>query len=162
MVSEFRCYSEMFVQEIGFEVSSGGHFDYEDLIHELFVNRGNELYDYSSLIAAHLLGGEEIHGLTYPSIESRNSSQNLALKTSFVDSHFQLINVTAYRIMDVHEQFIYAVEEFDFGLPSDGAVVWKGRKKNWKLTSQGDSLKMVSNGWSWDAFAEDGTLVDPE
>lgn len=162
VVSEFRCTTEMVVQEIGFTDDGQSITEYEAIMYELFMAPGSEYYEYSSSIASHLMGADFIHGLTYPSIASGSSSQNLALKTSFVDTALHFVNATAYRIKAITEPFKYQVDEVDFGTVNQGVVSWKGRKKTWRLTRQGQELRMVSNGWNWDAFDEDDALVDPE
>jgi hypothetical protein len=162
VVSEFRCYTEMVVQEIGFADDCQRLTEYEAIMRELFMARGSVYYDYSSRIASHLMGADFIHGLTYPSIASESSSQNLALKTSFVDAALDFAYSTAYRIKAINEPFKYDVDEVDFATVNQGVVSWKGRKKNWRLTRKGQKLKMVSSGWNWDAFDENGLLVDPE
>jgi len=162
VVSEYRCLTEMVVQEIGFSADGQSNTEYEAIMRELFVAPSHVYYEYSSCIATHLMSGNYIHGLTYPSIASGNMSQNLALKTSFVDIALHFVNATAYRVKAVTEPFKYEVDEVDFGTVNQGLVSWKGRKKTWQLTRQGQMLRMVSNGWSWDAFNEDGVLVDPE
>lgn len=162
VVSEFRCYAEMVVQEIGFAGNDQTATEYEILMHELFVAPGNEYHEYSSRIASHLMSGDFVHGITYPSVASGSRSQNLALKTSFVDTALHLVSTTAYKIKEITEPFRYEVDEIDFGTLDRGKVSWKGRKKKWSLTRKGQELRMVSNGWNWDAFDEHGNLVDPE
>ncbi len=162
VVSEFRCFTEMVVQEIGFADDGQPITEYEAIMRELFVAPGSEFYEYSSRVASHLIGADFIHGLTYPSIVSGSASQNLALKTSFADTALHFVNATAYRIKEITEPFKYEVDEVDFGTVNHGVVLWKGRKKTWRLTRQGQELRMVSSGWNWDAFDEDGVLVDPE
>lgn len=161
-VSEFRCHSEIMLQEIGFIRNESSHSELEKSMHELFTQDGDGLYEYSSCIAHHLMGGEQIHGLTYPSIISNNSSQNVALKPSFVDEHMHLAHVTAYFIKNVRDSSKYDVEEVDFALPENGGLHWKGRKKQWVLRKTDEELKMQSNGWWLDAYDLDGTLVNPE
>lgn len=162
VVSEFRCFTEMVVQEIGFSDHGQSITEYEAIMRELFVAQGSKYYDYSSSIASHLMSGDFIHGLMYPSIASGTFSQNLALKTSFADINLHFVNATAYRIKAITDLFKYVVDEIDFGTVNQGFVSWKGRKKTWLLTRQGQELRMVSSGWSWDAFDEHGVLVDPE
>lgn len=161
-VSEFRCHSEIMLQEIGVIRNKSSHSDLEESMHELFTQDGDGLYEYSSCIAQHLMSGEQIHGITYPSIISNNSSQNVALKPSFVDEHMHLAHVTAYFIKSVRESSKYDVEEVDFALPTDGALHWKGRKKKWVLRKKDEEVKMQSNGWWWDAYDLDGNLLNPE
>jgi len=162
VVSEFRCHQEMVVQEIGFADIDENATEYEIIMHELFISPGNEFYEYSSRIASHLINGGGIHGITYPSLASNSSSQNLALKTSFVDTTLKIVNMTAYKIKSLTDPFKYEVDEIDFGIVEDGKVSWKGRKKKWTLTRKGQQLQMISNGWSWEAHDEKGNLVDPE
>jgi hypothetical protein len=162
VVSEFRCYEELLVQEIGFTNVDQTATEYEIIMHELFAAPGSEYYEYSSRIASHLMSGKELHGITYPSLASNSSSQNFALKTSFVDRALHFINATAYKIKQITDPFKYEVDEIDFGTVEHGKISWKGRKKKWSLTHKGQTLQMVSTGWSWDAYDEGGRLVDPE
>jgi len=158
VVSEFRLYCDLFVQQIGL-ASTGANSDYELLLHEIFTCPGEDLYHYTSQIAEHLIGSDIIHGLLYPSIAANNQSHNLAIKPLLIDSSAVFINATAYRINSVSDAFNFEVDEIDFGVANGNQVLWKGRKKQWPNMK---SLRTVSSGWSWDVFSDDGKLVDPE
>jgi hypothetical protein len=123
---------------------------------------GRTIRAYSARVAHHLMSGP-ISGLLYPSIAAQNKSQNLAVKADFVDTGLRLINASFYHIKEIKDKHQYETEELDFAIPdSKGALEWKGRKKQWVLRKQGEELKMVSNGWTWDACSPDGSLVEPE
>lgn len=162
VISEFRVSSDVNLQEIGFKNSETPSSDYENLLNEIFTFPGNEFYLYSSCIASHLMTGTDIHGITYPSIISQNQSQNVALKTDCIDSMANFVNATAYKVTAVIDKFKYNVDEVNFGVKDGDGVCWKGRRKKWTIASPRSELKMVSNGWTWDAFDELGMLVDPE
>lgn len=80
-----------------------------------------------------------------------------------MDTSLRLINASFYHIKEIKDKHQYETEEVDFAIPdSKGTLEWKGRKKQWVLRKQGEGLKMVSNGWTWDAYSPDGSLVEPE
>ncbi len=160
--SEWRTTAELVLQEVG--LSDGWKLsDTERIYHEIFTAIDPAMYKYSACVARHLVSGPQISGLLYPSMAAQNASHNLALKTEFVDSGLRFVNASLYHVKSASAAFQYEVEEMDFALPNaDGSLNWKGRKRQWVLRSQGDSLKMVSTGWSWDAYDPAGVLVDPE
>jgi hypothetical protein len=134
----------------------------EQLYHDIFTSVDNAIYEYSARVAHHLMTGP-ICGLLYPSIAAQNKSHNLAIKAEFVESGLRLVNASFYHIKEASGRHQYATEELDFCVPdSDGILQWKGRKRQWVLRKQGEQLKMVSNGWTWDAYSPDGRLVEPE
>jgi hypothetical protein len=121
------------------------------------------MYRFSDWVARHLLSGDPISGILYPSIEAQNGSHNLALKTWFVDTGLRFVNASLYYIKDTPVTHTYESEEIDFAISNpDGTLNWKGRKRQWILRNQGDQLKMISTGWSWDGYDLTGTLVNPE
>jgi hypothetical protein len=157
---EWRNTAKMTLQEVGLseDQSPSG---IEHLYHDIFTSPDPGMYKYSARVAHHLMSGP-ISGLLYPSIAAQNKSHNLAVKAAFVETGLRLVNAAFYHIRGVKDQQ-FETEELDFAIPdSKGVLEWKGRKKQWVLRKQGDELKMVSNGWTWDAFAPDGSLVEPE
>jgi RES domain len=158
---EWQNTAKMTLQEIG--LSDGPDASgIERLYHEIFTSPDPEIYPYSARVAHHLMSGN-ISGLLYPSIAAQNKSHNLAIKAEFVEPGLRFINASFYHIKEVKDKHQYEVDELDFATPGSGAVLeWKGRKKQWVLRKQGDELKMVSNGWTWDAYSTDGSLVEPE
>lgn len=162
VVAEYRVYVPMVVQRIGFPDDNAMASDYEELLKKIFTFPGPDYYVYSAQVANHLLGGDVVHGIVYPSIEAQNQSENLAIKTDFVDKNVHLVNATAYEVVSVSEKHQYRVNEVDFGICEEEQVTWMGRKKKWAIKKNGQALKMVANGWNWDAYDEEGNLIDPE
>lgn len=160
--SEWRNTSDLILQDIGLSVD-GNTSDVERIYYKIFTSTDPAMYRYSARVARHLLSGDFISGLLYPSVAAQNGSHNLALKTKFVDTGLRFVNASLYHLKSVTEPFKYETEEIDFALPNrDGTLNWKGRRRQWVLRKQGDQLKMVSNGWSWEAYDMSGALVDPE
>src|ERR1019366_1908103 len=158
---EWRNTTNMILQEVGLseELDPEG---LERLYHDIFTSPDPKVYGYSSRVAHHLMSGP-LSGLLYPSIAAQNKSHNLALKADFVDGGLRLINASFYRIKDVKAKHQYEIEELDFAKPdSKGIFEWMGRKRQWVLRKQGDELKMIANGWTWDAYSLDGKRVEPE
>jgi hypothetical protein len=158
---EWRNTAKMTLQEVGLseDLDPSG---IEKLYHDIFTSPDPGVYKYSARVAHHLMSGP-ISGLLYPSIAAQNKSQNLAVKADFVDTGLRLINASFFHIKDVKDRHQYETEELDFAIPdSKGNLEWKGRKKQWVQRKQGEELKMVLNGWTWDAYSPDGNLVDPE
>jgi hypothetical protein len=160
--SEWRNTTDMLLQEVGL-LAEKNVSNIERIYHEIFTSTDPAMYKFSARIARHLLSGDPISGLIYPSIAAQNSSQNIALKTGFVDAGLRIVNVSLYYLKNATASFQYETEEIDFALPNhDGSLNWKGRRRQWVIRKNGDQLKMVSNGWSWNAYDMAGTLVDPE
>jgi hypothetical protein len=152
--------ADILLQSVGFD---GEHVNLEKLYHDLFTSRDEDMYKYSSLIASHLMTGPGISGLLYPSIANQNQSHNVALTKQFVDSGLRLRYAAVLYVKSRSSDSIYEVEEVDFGKPdANGTLVWAGRRREWNLRNQDDSLEMRANGWEWEAFLPDGTYVDPE
>jgi hypothetical protein len=161
--AEWRNTLNLLLQEVG--LSAGGIMsDVERIYHEIFTSTDPAMYRFSARVARHLLDfGNPVSGLIYPSIAAQNDSQNVALKTMFVDTGLRFVNASLYYVKDVTGPFRYEVEEMDFAIPSrDGSLDWKGRKRQWVLRKQGDELKIVSDGWALNAYDVAGALVDPE
>jgi RES domain len=160
--SEWRNTTDMVLQEVGL-LAGGNASDIERIYHSIFTSTDSAMYKFSARAARQLLCGDQISGLLYSSIAAQNASHNLALKTEFVDAGLRIVNVSLYYLKNVMASLQYEIEEIDFALPKpDCSLDWKGRKRNWTLRKQGDELKMVFNGWSYDAYDVAGALVDPE
>lgn len=162
VISEYRGIDKLVVQEVGFQNSKSEKNEYEKIIHAIFTHPTHDYYEYSSKIASHLMRGDQLHGIIYPSIISGNQSENLALKTEYADNFLTLINCTAYRIKSIEDASKFNVEEVNFGVNNNGTIHWKGRKKQWTLKEKGLQLTMKANGWQWDAYDINQKLVDPE
>lgn len=77
---------------------------------ELFTESADEvknLYWFTSAIARSLLyglggshNGSRLDGLVYPSVESKFSGQNIALKESFAYDHLKLIGAVMYKVVE--------------------------------------------------------------
>lgn len=151
---------ELILQSVGF---SGKNLGLEGVYNGIFTSDNESMYKYSSIIAKHLMNGDQIHGISYPSIISGGRSQNVALKKSTVDTNMRLIYASAFRVKELYKNGSYRLEEIDFAIPDDsGKLIWTGRKHKWVLRKQGDELTVISNGWDWDAYLPDGTWVSPE
>jgi len=160
--SEWRNTTDMLLQEVGLS-NNENVLDIEKIYHNIFTSTDAAMYKFSARIARHLLSGDPISGLIYPSIAAQNNSHNIALKTGFVDTGLQVVNASLYYLKNATSSFQYEIEEIDFALPKlDGSLNWKGRKRQWVIRESGGQLKMVSNGWSWNAFDPAGILVAPE
>lgn len=160
-VGEWECLQNLRLQILGFETSDS---EFEILLHEIFTSKSTDMYEYTATIANHLFRGDSIDGLLYPSIASDNKSQNLALKTSYVDSSARLVNVRYFSISNEVSPFQYQCEEIDFATPtSTGKLDWKGRPAVWKITENGGSLDMVAGqDRRWKAYdSTTGKIVDP-
>jgi hypothetical protein len=158
---EWRNTAQMTLQEVGLseDLDPSG---IEQLYHDIFTSPDPGVYKYSARVAHHLMSGP-ISGLLYPSIAAQNKSHNLAVKADFVETGLRLINASFYHIKDMKDGHQYETEELDFAIPdSKGVLGWKGRKRHWVLRKQGEEFKMVSNGWTWDAYSPEGSLVEPE
>lgn len=161
IVGEFRCYQAMFMNLLVDPVARPPHSEYEHLVRTLFTHPGEELYKYTSKISEHLLKGDFINGLLYPSIITGSDSDNLALKAEFCDRSLSLAHATAYRVKEVGPTFKYEVDQFDFAKPRNGLLEWRGRVKKWELPEPAGEYKVVRDGAAHDVFDKFGKLVDP-
>ncbi len=160
--AEWRTTIDVLLQEVGLSGEESIP-DIEKIYEKIFRSTDPKMYRFSARVARHLLSNDRISGLLYPSIAAQNGSHNLALKTGFVDAGLQFVNASLYFIKDITTPQQYQTEEIDFALPTnDGSLDWKGRGRQWVLRKQGDRLKMVSTGWSYDAYDLSGALIDPE
>lgn len=160
IVSKWKNTRDLILQEVGLNTGSQ---EIEQLYHNIFTSREEAIYPYSSKIANHLIGSDPIGGLLYPSIINQNQSHNVVLKKEFVDSGLRFVNAVFYNVNSISNDNKFEVDEVDFATSSDGiSVDWKGRKKEWPLKNQGDEVKMVSNGWDWEAYTVDGHYIEPE
>lgn len=150
---------EFILQEVGFSARPSG---LEKLYHDIFTSRNESTYEYTSRVAKHLMSGDFIAGLLYPSIVNQNQSHNLAIKKDYVDSGLSLVSATLYLVKDISSDSKYEVEQLDFATPKGEELDWKGRIKQWQMTRKGEELKFVSNGWDWNAYDRDGNKVEPQ
>ncbi len=160
--SEWRTTLDLVLQEVGLAAESDTS-EVEQIYQQIFTSCDSEMYKYSARVARHLLSGDPISGLVYPSVAAQNGSHNLALKTGFVDHGMRFVNAALYIVKNITTPHKYETAEIDFATANpDGSLDWKGRIRRWVLRNQGDQLTMVSTGWSWDAYNVAGVLVDPE
>lgn len=162
IVSEWRSRDSIILQQVGFVESRDKKSEYEQFLHDIFTFEGSELYPYSSALSQHLIGSKIIDGIMYPSIESQNQSQNLALKKETIDEKFEFAYAYVYRVKEIKPNFQYDVDKIDFILPEGDSLKYKEGKEQWVIREDGGELKMHGNGWGWDAYSSDGKLVDPE
>jgi hypothetical protein len=164
--SEWRNTMDMTLQGVGLskdENALSALSNIERIYHEMFTSPDPAMYKFSARVARHLLASDQISGLLYGSVAAQNESQNVALKTAFVDAGLRFINASLYHIKGTPGPYKYVTEEIDFAVPNaDDSLDWKGRRRQWMIRKPGDQLEMVSNGWCWDAYDLDGRLFDPE
>ncbi len=161
IASKWKGQESLVLQAVG--VSEDDNVDeLANLFRDIYTHPDPALYPFSSQVAQHLMSGEALAGMLYPSISNQNQSHNVALKKSWVDAHLQFTYAGLYYIKAV-DGTNYEVDEIDFATSPDGiSLDWKGRKRNWVIIEAGGSLKMVFNGGEWEAYKLDGTWVDPE
>jgi hypothetical protein len=98
--SEWRNTIDLILQEVGMLADGKTSDDVERIYHEIFTSTDPAMYTFSARVARHLLSGDSISGLIYKSIAAQNASENLALKTGFVDAGLRLVNTSMYYIKD--------------------------------------------------------------
>lgn len=164
IVSEWENTDLMVLPEVGFIDVKDITNNIENLYHELFTWKGEDMYIYSSKVGSHLMQGSELAGLIYPSIISGNKSENIVLKKQFIDDgKLRFINASYYFIKKKHDDMKYDADELNFATELEGRLLdWKDRKRQWQLRKKNQELKFVSNGWAWNAFDTNGNRVDPE
>ncbi|MGC4100854.1 RES family NAD+ phosphorylase [Ferruginibacter sp.] len=137
----------------------------EKICHDIFSSTDPNTYPYSSKIANYLLSGKEIGGIIYPSVIEKNTSHNLAIKKEFVDSNLRFSNCGLYRIDKITDDMTFHVTELDYATNADnGLLKWKGETRSWSGgpgTATPD-IKLIFNGWFWDAFDSDGSYIEPD
>jgi hypothetical protein len=161
-VAEWRTVKEFRLQRIGYlDIKSNLHEKYENLLNKIYTFQGTEYYNYSAVIAKHLMSGDTIAGITYPCIITNDQCENFALKADYVNKHLHLVNITVYRVKDIKPNFDFKAEQIDFAVPIGDDLCYKGRPKMW-VPKKGGELQKIWNGWEWDAYDENGELVEPE
>lgn len=102
VLSEWMHRTPMILSQIGI-LSNKKYQELEDFLVKIFSQKDNAYYKYTSKIATHLLSGDTINGLAYPSISSKYESHNLGIKTDYVDNDMTLTQAYLYKIIDVNE-----------------------------------------------------------
>ncbi len=137
------------------------------------VPRGEEFrYKLSVAIAEKHIDGEIIAqngenltfaGLLYPTIAMKANADNLAVKTNFVDNHFELEQVEYIKLDDHPAEYEYRVTVLDFAntFGTDGNIEWKGRMPHWQLREKGKVLIFTVENGKWVARNSAGEIVDP-
>ncbi|ALL05459.1 hypothetical protein AQ505_08115 [Pedobacter sp. PACM 27299] len=86
------------------------------------------LYKISIAISNHLMDGECIEGLTYPSMAAKGNADNIALKPSFVNSGLRLLYTTYSKITSISNgRIFYEFLDTSDELNSDNGIIWSGR-----------------------------------
>ena len=134
VVSEWVNIDPLVLMQIGLTTLEASHYGKNNLIHDginklihdIFTWRGNELYEYSSIIAYHYLRGDLISGILYPSISSDFESTNVAIHTNFVDKSMRLVQAYLYHVNKVSQPEEYEVNEIAYAIPdSEGNLLWE-------------------------------------
>ena len=164
-VGEWESTAKMALQQIGITldgITLNNENLVEHLLHKIFTSLRDELYQYSALVSSHLLSGDCVDGLLYPSIISQNQSHNIALKKDYVDKFLHLISVKAYKIIAISQNLQYEVEQTNFAVPlKNGDLEWKNRKHQWVIAENYGELSVNWNGWDYVAKNQYGQQVDP-
>lgn len=136
----------------------------EDLYRDLF--RANALtYRYTSEVAHHLMNGQKIDGLLYPSVLASHEHHNVVLKRATVDAKMRLKYAILGTITEQVAEEKYKVETLDFAKPmNDGSLSWAGRPHHWILREAGESFTFECDGYGWDWAVRDsnGNIREPE
>ncbi len=157
-VGEWECIEPLAVQVIGFSHAN----PIESLLHEIYTTPSDDMYEYTARISTHLLSGDLINGLLYPSVINMSKSSNFAIKVEYVDKFLRLVNVKLFKVLAITDKFIYESKESDFALPdSKGQLKWQNRLGQWKIDKSGEGLVIISNGWERKVVDLDGCIVDP-
>jgi len=162
VVSEWQCYCDIYLQEVGFIPSQNNETIYENLLKIIFTQTNEEFYKYTSVISKHLMNCNQIAGIIYPSIESKNQSENVALKKEFVDKNLFCVNATVYLVKNILPDFKFEINEINFATNNETKLLWKGRGKNWVIRENGGELKMISYNSLWHAYNKESRLIHPE
>ncbi len=93
--SEWRNTVNLVLQEVGLS-SDKNTSDLEHTYHQIFTSPDPAMYIYSAHVARHLLSGDSISGLLYPSIAAQSGSHNVALKANVVDGGMRFVNASLY------------------------------------------------------------------
>ncbi len=126
------------------------------------IAEGEEHKYKLSAAAAECLLGDPVAGILYPALAMSANADNVVLKPAWADSHLRFVGVERVMIESIIGQKLQ-VKVVDFATSPDGvALRWKGRGPNWTIRNQGEILRIRSTGELWQAFAEDGSEVDPD
>lgn len=128
------------------------------------VTPGQEyLYKVSIAIAERHLNSDLLNGLLYPTVAMMGNTENMAIKTTFVDDHLAFRKAEYIRV-DKREGQRRSISVLDTAdeLDAQGTILWKGRRDQWVIRKDGGQLTFVNRNGIWEAHDEDGNLVRPE
>jgi hypothetical protein len=108
--TEWRSTIDLLLQEVGL-LDDGNTSDVERVYQEIFTSTEPAMYRFSARVARHLLSGDSVSGLLYPSIASQSGTQNVALKTAVVDAGLRIVSALLYHLKDVTNSRQFKAEE---------------------------------------------------
>lgn len=98
--------------------------EYENFLCEVFTSRNENMYLYSSIVGSHLLKGDTINGLAYPSIASIHEGHNIVLLKECVDNILEFQQAYLYRVDTAqNEEFEYS--ELAYSRLENNQLVWQ-------------------------------------
>jgi hypothetical protein len=72
------------------------------------------------------------------------------------------VSVKAYKIIAIHANLQYEVQEINFATPlENGNLELKSRQHQWVIAENYGKLRLKWNGWDYVATNKNGLLVDP-
>jgi len=101
------------------------------------------------------------NGLLYPTVAMAARSDNLAIKTDFVDQHLQFGRAELFDILVVRQDgFEYALRDFANTVSEDGLLEWKGRLPHYTVTKDRPLMATAEGGRSV-VRDRDGNVLEP-
>ncbi len=126
VVSEWVNLEELVLIQIGLSPEKDALNETNKLLHDIFTYQGAEMYEYSSKLAFHLLRGDTISGIVYPSVSSEFESHNVAIHTDFVDKKMKFRQAYLFHVTDISDHEEYEVNEISYVIKEeDGKLKWK-------------------------------------
>lgn len=126
------------------------------------VDKGEEyLYKITIALAEKHFSDDIFNGLLYPSIVIKGRSDNLALKSNYVDKNLMIERVEFIQIVSV-KGFEYKIKVLDLATSfgKDGSIEWKGHPGRWYLKKKGDELILSVENGRWVARDKNGKGVE--
>ena len=131
-ISEWINTEELVLQGVGLLPNHQLSNEVEKLYHDIFTWPTDEMYEYTSIIASHLMNGTTICGLAYPSIASKQPGDNIVLLKKFVDNGLEFVHASLYQVNSISENEEYTLREIAMGLSeSNGRLKWHEGKVNY-------------------------------
>ena len=118
-------------------------------------------YKLTNAISQHLMAGDNMQGIFYPTVKMFGNSDNIALKADFVDSSMKLVSIEYVKIIEkTDSNFKYDTLDSATVWDSSGRIEWSGRLLGWTFSGPFERKFSAENG-EWITESSDKDRLDP-